>query len=204
MKWKTEILSATEVCVHGFFFFPLMCEDWGEGLIKHSKPVFFVCVFSKWRLAGEDPFHSLPQDQSTVAQQVEMTADEHSLTSCMWWVLPLCPDSTVSPLWLCKVEGVCVFSYNLPPTFLAEWPQYVICHCTKKAVEQTYNENQHRLILEKKILLLLLPEIELVTIWSWVWHSTNWAISLPIEWCTLKVSWQQKNYFANSVEILPT
>ena len=66
-----------------FFFFPLMCEDWGEGLIKHSKPVFFVCVFSKWRLAGEDPFHSLPQDQSTVAQQVEMTADEHSLTSCM-------------------------------------------------------------------------------------------------------------------------
>ena len=54
-----------------------------------------------------------------------MTRAKDSLTSCQC----LFPDrflfldnSTVSPLWLRWVKGVCVFRYNLPPALLAEWP----------------------------------------------------------------------------------
>ena len=38
-------------------------------------------------------------------------------------------------------------------------------------------KSQHReLVLEKKILLLLLPELEPMTFQSWVWCSNHWAI----------------------------
>ena len=44
------------------------------------------------------------------------------------------------------------------------------------------DKSQHRkLTLEKRILPQLLLEIEPRTFWSWVWHSTNWAI-LTLVW----------------------
>ena len=48
---------------------------------------FIPCLhffFLKWRLAHMHYFHSLCEDQSTVAQWVEMTVAECSMTSCMW------------------------------------------------------------------------------------------------------------------------
>ena len=43
-------------------------------------PFFFL----KWRLARAHSFHSLCQDQSTVAQRAESTLAGCSLTSCVW------------------------------------------------------------------------------------------------------------------------
>ena len=50
---------------HGGGFF-LLCEDFGT-MFDNSVPAcaFF---FFKWRLAHTNEFHSLDQDQSTVAQ----------------------------------------------------------------------------------------------------------------------------------------
>ena len=66
----------------------LACEDFGR-VFDHSFPAcaFCVCVlffFFKWRLAHAHKFHSLWQDQSTVAQQAEMTVAKRSLKSCVW------------------------------------------------------------------------------------------------------------------------
>ena len=55
-----------------------------------------------------------------------------------------------------------------------------MCHCGNTGVEWTSNTSQPRqLTLEKTILLLLLPGFKLITFWSWVWHSTHWAILTP-------------------------
>ena len=65
----------------GFF---LLCEDFGR--IFHNS--FTACAlflfFLKWRLACTNWFHSLGQDQSTVAQRAETTMTECSLTSYVW------------------------------------------------------------------------------------------------------------------------
>ena len=45
-------------------------------------PLFFF--FLKWRLARAHLFHSLGQDQSTVAQRAKTTVTETFLTSCVW------------------------------------------------------------------------------------------------------------------------
>ena len=45
---------------------------------------FFFFLFLKWRLGCAHYFHSLGQDQSTVAHQAETTVAECSLTSCVW------------------------------------------------------------------------------------------------------------------------
>ena len=47
----------------------------------HSPPVLFFFFNLKWRLARANSFHSLGQDQSTVAQRSETTVAECSLTS---------------------------------------------------------------------------------------------------------------------------
>ena len=67
----------------------------------------------------------LGKDQSTVAQQTEMTVPTCSLTSCMRDHFQIgshtMPDSViVNPFPLCWVKGVCVFRCNLPPALLAE------------------------------------------------------------------------------------
>ena len=52
----------------------------------HSPPALF---FFKWRLAQTYLFHSLGQDQSTVAQRAEMTVTKCSLMSCVWAHFPI-------------------------------------------------------------------------------------------------------------------
>ena len=65
--------------------FPSLARISGE-CSYHSFPTcVFVCfVFFKWRLAYPHWFHSLCQDQSTVAQWAERTVAKGSLTSCSW------------------------------------------------------------------------------------------------------------------------
>ena len=64
----------------------------------------------------------------------------------------LCLDSgIVSPLQLHWVKGVRMFSCNLLPVLLAEWPGSFMCHCGNTGVEQTPNKSQHtKLTLERK------------------------------------------------------
>ena len=73
------------MCVFGCLFrigdIFLACEDFGEGSVSHSLLDFF---FLRWRLAHDAcQFHSLGQDQSTVAQRAEVSVDKCSL---MWHV----------------------------------------------------------------------------------------------------------------------
>ena len=44
----------------------------------------FFLIFLKWRLVRAHWFHSLGQDQSTMAKRAETTVTECSLTSCVW------------------------------------------------------------------------------------------------------------------------
>ena len=63
---------------------------------------------------------------------------------------------------------------NLTPALLAKWPGSFSCHCGSTGVERTPNKSQHRkLTLEKKILLPLLPGLELATFRSRVRRSPN-------------------------------
>ena len=63
--------------------FSSLARIFGECSTIHTTPMF-VCFFLKWRLARAHEFQSLCKDQSTVAQQAEMTVAECSLTSCVW------------------------------------------------------------------------------------------------------------------------
>ena len=45
------------------------------------------------------------------------------------WVPTLCPDSTVSPLWLHWISGACVFTSVISICTLAEWPRSFTYHC---------------------------------------------------------------------------
>ena len=97
---------------------------WGERSTVHSLPALFFFFF-KLRLARAHYFHSLGQDQSTVAQPTETTVTECSLTSCVWarflMVPTLCLDSVIVGLLRLRwVKDVCVFGCNLPPALLAE------------------------------------------------------------------------------------
>ena len=58
----------------GFF---LISEDLGRMFDNSFSPTLFCLFVLKWRLACACYFHSLSQDQSTVAQQAEM-----SVTKC--------------------------------------------------------------------------------------------------------------------------
>ena len=73
--------------------FSLLARIWREDPMSHSlpAPVFFFFFFGgvvKWRSSYAHLSHSLGQDQSTVAQQAEMTCDKHSLMSCTWVHFP--------------------------------------------------------------------------------------------------------------------
>ena len=96
--------------------------------------------------------------------------DELCASSFPRYVSTLHFDSIFSPLWLDWAKGV--------RTCLT-----VTCHTHfghndwDILVEQTLNKCVHRkLTLEKKILQLLLLGMKAGTLWSWVLHSSNWAI----------------------------
>ena len=95
----------------------------GNCSIIHSPSALFVVVVVvvaavvEWRVGRAHQFHSLGQDQSTVAQRTETIVAECSLTSCLSADrFPHYVCGMVSPLRLRWVKGVCEFTYNLPPT----------------------------------------------------------------------------------------
>ena len=160
-----------------FIALSLLAKILGERLIIHSPLRFFFF----WSADQIVQFHSLCQDQSTVAQWAETTLAKCSLTSCLWAHFQIGFQSgIVSPPWLCWVKGVCVFRCNLPPAPEAEWLGSFMCHCSNTGVERTPNKSQHtKLTLEKKILPPLLPGFELTTFRSRVWRSYQPAILDP-------------------------
>ena len=78
-------------------------------------------------------------------------------------------------------KGVCVFSCNLPPALLAEWPGSFTCYCSNMGWNRYRNKSQHRkLTLEKKIIPPLLQGLEPATFQSWVSnHSCRHLNLLP-------------------------
>ena len=65
----------------------------------------------------------------------------------------------------------CMFSCNLPPVLLAEWPDLLHTTATTRGCNGYQNKSQHRkLTSEKKILL---PGLKLETFRSWVRYSTT-------------------------------
>ena len=84
--------------------------------------------------------------QFTVAQWADTSLDEHSLMSCMWACFP---DgfphhawTAVSPLWLCWVMGICVFSCSLPPALLALQLGSFICYCGNRGGVGNWSQNK--------------------------------------------------------------
>ena len=63
---------------------------WINTHLCFSVVVVFVCVFCLFlvEISSRTQIHSLNQDQSKMAKQVETTADERSLTSCVWTRVP--------------------------------------------------------------------------------------------------------------------
>ena len=77
----TDKRALPEMCVCGFF---LVCEDFWR-IFDSSFP---ICTFKKiFAVSGDKVMHTnftlLGQDQSTVAEQVEMTVAKCSLMSCV-------------------------------------------------------------------------------------------------------------------------
>ena len=61
----------------------VVCKVWWW-LWSFIPCLCFFFFFLKWRLPSIHTFHSVCQDQSTVAQQTEMTVANCSLLSCVW------------------------------------------------------------------------------------------------------------------------
>ena len=74
-----------------------------------------------------------------------------------------------------------MFSCNLPPALLAEWPGFFTCYCGNTGVERIpKNKSQHRKsTLEKKILPPFQQGFEPATFQSRVRCSNHWAIPAP-------------------------
>ena len=103
-RWLTDIsdplMQQHLVMVGGESF--LAYEDFEEGLTNQSSPKLNYYYFLMWRSAGAHLFHSLGQDQSTVAQRAwddcgRVFPDEMRVSSFPWQVPTLCLDSIVSP-----------------------------------------------------------------------------------------------------------
>ena len=160
--------------------FSSLAKIWGECSTIYSTPALFLW---KWRLARAHLFHSLCQDQSTVAQRSETTVAESSLTSWVWarfrigsHIMPR--QGHRQPLQLQWVKGVRVFRCNMPPVPLVEWSGSFTCHCDNMGLEQTPNKSHRtKLTLEKKILSPLLSGFELATFRSWA--RLSYQQSLP-------------------------
>ena len=138
------------------FFSPQRTRCLGEDWWIHSRLSFLFCfVFCFWwRSARAHRFHSLSQDQFTVAQRTWATVAECSLTSCVWARFPptlgLCRDSMVRPIRLRCVEGVYMFRCNLPPALLAKWPGSLTCYCGDTSAERAPKKSQHRKFTQEK------------------------------------------------------
>ena len=91
-----------------------------------------------------------------------------------------------------------MFSCNLPPALLAEWPGFFTCYCGNTGVERIpkvsteSTESQHRKsTLEKKILPPFQQGFEPATFQSRVRCSNHWAIPAPnclllfLSWCLM-------------------
>ena len=73
-----------------------------------------------------------------------------------------------------------MFSCNLPPALLAEWPGSFTCYCGNTGVERIPKKSQHRKsTLENKILPPVLQGFEPATFQSRVRRSNHWAIPAP-------------------------
>ena len=125
------------VGVGGFF---LTSADFGERFDKSSLTVLFVFKVET-NSCTIPPFRPESVHTGSVSWQ-----NNCSLLGWLWArfhdrpVPTLCLESIVSPLWLCRVKGVCMCSCNLPPALLAEWPGFL--HAT--AVTQESKGHQIR------------------------------------------------------------
>ena len=149
----------------------------------------FVLFFNfKWRSACMHQFHSLGQDQSTVAKQTETAVDdEHSIP---WWVacefVSLIANRFANYAWTALsstlsslVQGCTCSSVTSHLLFWHhDWDLLGVTVAIHEWNGEWLIKSQHRkfIALEKKILPLLPPGFEPTTFWSWVWHSTNWDI----------------------------
>ena len=61
----------------------LACEDFGRMFDSSFPACTFFWLLFKVEISSHTQFHSLDQDQSTVAQQAETTVTKCSLMSCM-------------------------------------------------------------------------------------------------------------------------
>ena len=172
-SWMQDYDSCIRLSCGGGGGFFLACKDFGRMLSLFIPRLHF---FLKWRLACAHQFHSLGQDQSTVAHQAKTSVAECSLTSCMWACFQIASHTMpgqqhTQPSLFHWVKGACVYRCNLPPALLAEWPGSFTCHCGNTGMEQTLNKSRYtKLTLEKKVLQPPLPGFKLCTFWSRVRH----------------------------------
>ena len=80
-------------------------EDLGK-MFDHSFPACAFFFFFKWRLGRAHKFHSLCQDQSTVAQRVETTVAEYvCVCPCSRNVCPVIRNEIyVMAVTICQLE----------------------------------------------------------------------------------------------------
>ena len=202
LNW-TDSLRLTCLTINGtkidlWWWFFLACKDFGT-MFDHSFP---ACAFFLFllicRLARTPSFHSLGQDQSTVAQKAEMTATECSQMSCVWahfligsHIVPGQPHSQSTPT---SLGQGCMHVSGQPANYIfGRIPASFMCHCSNTRVEGTPSKSQHRkLTLEKKILPPLLPGFEPATFWSEVRCFTN-QLSQRL-WHRLQSTYKKADY----------
>ena len=78
-----------------------------------------------------------------------------------------------------------MFSCNLPPAPLAEWPGSFTCYCSNTGRNGYRNKSHRKLTLENKILPPLLQGFEPATFQSRIRRSNHWAIPAPIVICSI-------------------
>ena len=77
-------------------------------------------------------------------------------------------------------QGACVYSCNMPPALLAEWPGSFTCYCGNTVTQ------------ENTFHLLLLPGLEPRTFWSRDRRCNHWAISARHKW-SLQTVWRHEH-----------
>ena len=107
----------------------------------------------------------VPHETAAVSAQVLCTPYNHA--PCHFMQSHIC-------------NGVCVFSCNLPPALLAEWPGSFMCYCGNRGGTNTKMSQHRKSTLEKKILSQLQQGFKPTTFQSRVQHSNHWAIPTPI------------------------